>query len=240
MNLNQPIRVLEKTSEGLKSYLAKVYNYMAGGLLLSGVVAYVTTKEPFVSLFYTLSPEVGISYSVWGWIAILSPLILIFMISAQLSKLNVAAAQGLFWLFSALMGVSLSNIFLLYSNESIVQTFLVCAGSFWGLSLYANNTSRDLSGMGRFLIQGLIGLIIVMVVNLFMKSSGLNLLLSVVGIGIFAGLTAYDTQKLKMIYAESDGEDVKEAKAISGALSLYLDFINLFRMLLVFLGDRRD
>ena len=234
------VTAVERVSDGFRAYLTRVYNFMAGGLVVSGLSAYAAAKEPLVSVFYTIQQGGVLTYSVLGWIAILSPLVLIFMIGSQLNKLNLSAAQGLFWLFSALIGVSLSNIFLLYSGESIVRTFLVSAGSFAALSLYGNSTKRDLSALGRFLYQGLIGLILVIVVNLFLKSSGVSFLISVVGVFLFAGLTAYDTQKLKMMYAEADAADVREAKAISGALALYLDFINLFMYLLSFLGNRKN
>lgn len=231
---------IERVSDGFRAYLTKVYNFMAAGLVVSGLSAYAATKEPLLSMLYTSSASGGVTYSVLGWIVLLAPLLMIFMIGSQLNKLNVSAAQGLFWLFSALMGLSMSNVFLLYSGESIVRTFLVSAGSFAALSFYGSSTKRDLSTMGRFLYQGLIGLILVALVNLFMKSSGVSFLISVVGVFLFAGLTAYDTQKLKMMYNESDSVEVREAKAISGALALYLDFINLFMYLLSFLGNRKN
>lgn len=240
INSSNHFAAVERASEGFRAYLTRVYNFMAGGLVVSGLSAYAAAREPLLSVLYTVGQGGMVSYSVLGWIAILSPLVLIFMIGSQLNKLNLSAAQGLFWLFSALMGVSLSNVFLLYSGESIVRTFLVSAGSFAALSLYGNSTKRDLSTWGRFLYQGLIGLILVIVVNLFLKSSGVNFLISVVGVFLFAGLTAYDTQKLKTMYAETDSADVRDAKAISGALALYLDFINLFMYLLSFLGNRKN
>ena len=171
------VTAVERVSDGFRAYLTRVYNFMAGGLVVSGLSAYAAAKEPLVSVFYTIQQGGVLTYSVLGWIAILSPLVLIFMIGSQLNKLNLSAAQGLFWLFSALMGVSLSNIFLLYSGESIVRTFLVSAGSFAALSLYGNSTKRDLSALGRFLYQGLIGLILVIVVNLFLKSYGVSFLI---------------------------------------------------------------
>ncbi|MDR2902727.1 MAG: Bax inhibitor-1/YccA family protein [Lactobacillales bacterium] len=230
---------VEKENEGFRAFLSRVYNYMAGGLALSGIVAYLCSLEPMVTWFYKITPQGTVTYSGLGWVALLSPLLIIFMISSQLRRLNVEKAQMLFWGFAALMGVSLSNIFLLYSGESLFNTFLITAGSFLGLSLYGNSTSRDLSPMGRFMIQGLIGLIIAMIANIFIKSSAVNLAVSILGIIVFAGLTAYDTQKLKVIYQESDSKEERESKAISGALSLYLDFINLFLYLLRFFGNRK-
>lgn len=240
MNLNseKSFGAIEKMSDGLQAYFSKVYNYMAGGLAVSGLVAWLTARDPFIGLFYNITPQ-GASYSLLGWIAILSPLILIFMISSSLNKLNVARAQGLFWLFSGLMGVSLSNIFLLFSGESIFQAFLITAGMFAGVSLYGYTTKKSLASWGTFLLMGLFGVILASLVNLFMQSSALNFGVSVISVFIFVGLTAYDTQTLKNIYSDSDSEEMQSAKAISGALSLYLDFINLFRLMLYFLNDRR-
>jgi len=234
-----PFQAIERMSGGLRAYFGKVYNYMAGGLALSGAMAYATAHTPMIKLFYTIRPEGVATYSLLGWIAILSPLILIFMISNSLARLNTIRAQGLFWLFSALMGVSLSNIFLFYTDVAIFQAFLVTAGMFAGLSLYGYTTGRSLAAWGSFLFMGLIGVILASVVNLFLHSGALNFGLSVLSVLIFVGLTAYDTQKLKYMYNESDGDDVHEAQAISGALSLYLDFINLFRLMLYFLNNRR-
>lgn len=234
----QSFNAVERTSEGMRAYFSKIYNYMAGGLALSGIIAYFVTKEPLVNLFYTINQNT-ITYSVLGWIAIVSPLVLVFMISSAINKLNASKASMLFWLFSALMGVSLSNIFLLYTNGAIFQAFLVTAGSFLALSLYGYTTNRSLSGLGSFLFMGLVGLIIAMVVNMFLKSGMFNFVLSVVGVLIFAGLTAYDTQKLKNVYNSTDDQNVHNVAAISGALALYLDFINLFRLVLYFMNDRR-
>lgn len=237
---NFSTQIIERASDSFSSYLSRVYNYMAGGLAVSGLVAFGVTKEPLLSLFYSINTTGQISYSLLGWISVFAPFILIFMISSQLQKLNIGSAQAMFWLFSAFMGASMGNIFLFYTNESIFQTFLISAASFLGLSIYGNTTSRDLSTWGRFFIQGLIGIIILGLANLYFKSSGINLIISIVGIFIFAGLTAHDTQRLRQIYQESDADDIREAKAISGALSLYLDFINLFLFLLSFFGDRKN
>ena len=237
MGSNQ-FHAIERMSTGLRAYFSKVYNYMAGGLALSGLMAYLTANTSLIKLFYNISPT-GISYSVLGWIAIISPLILIFMISSSLGRLNTARAQGLFWLFSALMGISLSNIFLFYEGAAIFQAFLITAGMFAGMSLYGYTTGRSLASWGSFLIMGLIGVILASIVNIFLKSSALNFGLSVISVFIFVGLTAYDTQKLKYMYDENDINEVQQAKAISGALSLYLDFINLFRLVLYFMNDRR-
>ena len=171
-------------------------------------------------------------------IVMFAPLGMIFFMGSALSKLNIVKAQGMFWIFSILMGLSLSNIFFIYSSGSIVRTFLVSAATFGGMSLYGYTTKRSLYGLGSFLIMGLWGMIIASIVNIFMHSSSLDWMLSFLGVGIFTGLTAYDTQQLRAIYSENDVTDVQEAKAISGALSLYLNFINLFVSLLRLLGNR--
>ena len=237
MGSNQ-FHAIERMSTGLRSYFSKIYNYMAGGLALSGLMAYLTAHTSLIKVFYNITPT-GISYSLLGWIAIISPLVLIFMISSSLNRLNTARAQGFFWLFSALMGVSLSNVFMFYESVAIFQAFLITAGMFAAMSLYGYTTGRSLASWGSFLIMGLIGVILASLVNLFLKSGALNFGLSVISVFIFVGLTAYDTQKLKYMYNESDMNEMQQAKAISGALSLYLDFINLFRLVLYFMNDRR-
>lgn len=235
---NQPFSAIERMSDGLRAYFGRVYNYMAGGLALSGLMAYVTVHTPLIRAFYHVSPQ-SVSYSLLGWVAILSPLVLILMISSSLNRLNTARAQGLFWLFSALMGVSLSNIFFLFSGAEIFQAFLITAGMFAGMSLYGYTTHRSLAGWGSFLMMGLIGVILASIVNLFFQSGSLNFGLSILSVLIFVGLTAYDTQKLKMMYDSNASDEVHQAQAISGALNLYLDFINLFRLVLYFLHNRR-
>ena len=235
----RPFNAIEKMSDGIRAYFGKVYNYMAGGLALSGLVAYVTVHSSLMNLFYRVMPDGSVTYSVLGWVAIFSPLILIFMISSAIGHLRTARAQGLFWLFSALMGVSLSNIFLFYQDVAIFQAFLITAGAFAGLSLYGYTTQRSLAGWGSFLFMVLLGVILAGIVNLFFHSSAVNFAISVMSVLIFVGLTAYDTQKLKMIYNDSYSEDQKKALAISGALALYLDFINLFRLILYFMNNRR-
>ena len=235
----RPFNAIEKMSDGIRAYFGKVYNYMAGGLALSGGVAYLTAHSSMMNLFYQRTAEGGLTYSLLGWVAIFSPLILIFMISSAIGHMRVAKAQGLFWLFSALMGVSLSNIFFFYENVAIVQAFLVTAGAFAGLSIYGFTTQKSLASWGSFLFMGLLGVILASIVNLFLGSSAVNFAVSVLSVVIFVGLTAYDTQKLKAIYESAYSEDQKNALAISGALSLYLDFINLFRLILYFMNDRR-
>ena len=173
------------------------------------------------------------------WVVMLAPLAMVFFLSFRVEKMSVAAAQTTFWVFAALMGLSLSSIFLVFTGESIVRTFFITAASFGALSLWGYTTKRDLTGMGSFLFMGLIGIIIAMIVNIFLQSStALQFAISAIGVLVFAGLTAYDTQKIKEMYYEGDGAAVAGRKAIMGALRLYLDFINLFLFLLQFLGNR--
>jgi uncharacterized protein len=219
---------------GLRSYMLRVYNLMALGLAITGVAAYGTyamaaSNPAFAQLLYT---------SPLRWVIMLAPLGLVFFLSFRIQNMSVSAAQTTFWAYAALMGVSLSSIFIVFTGQSIVQTFFVTAASFGALSLYGYTTKRDLSAMGSFLFMGLIGLIIAMVVNIFLASSALQFAISAIGVLIFAGLTAYDTQQIKEMYYEGDGSDAAGRKAIMGALRLYLDFINMFMFLLQFMGNR--
>ena len=166
----QPFSAVDRMSDGLRAYFARVYNYMAGGLALSGLTAWLAVRDPFFGWFYRITPQ-GITYSLIGWLAILAPLILVFMISSSLGRQNTNRAKGLFWLFSALMGISLSNIFLLYAQASIVQAFIATAGMFAGISLYGYTTGRSLASWGSFLMMGLFGVILASVVNIFVGSS---------------------------------------------------------------------
>jgi FtsH-binding integral membrane protein len=216
--------------EGLRSYMLRVYNYMASALVLTGVVAYAVanTDVLFNAIFGT-----GLA-----WVVILAPLGMVFFLSARVNKMSVTAAQTTFWLFAALMGMSLASIFVIYTQESIARVFFITAGTFAAMSLYGYTTKKDLTGMGSFLMMGLIGIIIASVVNFFLASSALHFAISVIGVLIFVGLTAYDTQRIKNSYYEGDSTAVASKKAIMGALSLYLDFINLFLMMLRLFGNR--
>ncbi|NTE43729.1 Bax inhibitor-1 family protein [Agrobacterium pusense] len=222
--------------EGLRAYMLKVYNLMALALVITGVAAFGTytlaASNPAVQQLLFASPL--------RWVVMLAPLALVFFLSFRIQNMSVSAAQTTFWVYAALMGVSLSSIFLVYTGQSIVQTFFVTAASFGALSLYGYTTKKDLSGMGSFLIMGLFGLIIASIVNIFLASSALQFAISAIGVLIFAGLTAYDTQKIKEMYFDADDVAVAGRKAIMGALTLYLDFINLFTFLLQFLGNRDD
>lgn len=223
---------------GLRSYMQKIYNFMAGGLCLTALSAWVVANTSLLGVFFTVTPE-GATLSGFGWLAFIAPLIMVFAFGWVISRGTLAQVQMLFWTYSAVMGISLTPILLLYTGSSLTRVFLISAGAFGGLSLWGYTTKRDLTGMGAFLRMGLFGLIIALIVNLFIKSSGFDWALSVIGVIIFSGLTAYDTQNLKMMYHPADSAEISGKKALSGALQLYLDFINLFLYLLRFLGDRR-
>lgn len=225
--------------EGLRAYMLKVYNLMALGLAITGIAAFATWQmavadgqlTPFGQLLFA---------SPLRWVVMLSPLAVVFFLSFRINKMSVSAAQATFWGYAALMGLSLSSIFLVFTGQSIVQTFFVTAASFGALSLYGYTTKRSLSAMGSFLIMGLFGLIIASIVNIFLASSALGFAICAIGVLIFAGLTAYDTQKIKEMYYDADDATVMGRKAIMGALTLYLDFINLFTFLLQFMGNRNN
>ena len=223
--------------EGLRSYMLKVYNLMALGLAITGLAAWggfnFAVQDGQLTQFGQL-----LFVSPLKWVVMLAPLGLVFFLSFRINKMSVAAAQTTFWVYAALVGLSLSTIFLVYTQTSIVRTFFITASAFGALSLYGYTTKRDLSGMGSFLIMGVFGIIIASIVNIFLGSSALQFAISVIGVLVFAGLTAYDTQQIKEMYYEGDGALVAGRKAIMGALRLYLDFINLFMFLLQFLGNR--
>jgi FtsH-binding integral membrane protein len=219
---------------GLRSYMLKVYNYMASGVLLTGIVAMV-----FANM---LRADPELVQTVYGsplrWVLALAPFAFIMVMSFGINKLSSAALQGIFWAFSAVMGLSLASILLVYTGESVARTFFITAASFGALSLYGYTTKKDLSGLGTFLVMGVIGLFIAMVVNIFLASSMMQFVISCAGVLIFAGLTAYDTQRIKEnYYLMATGEAVAKG-AIMGAVNLYLDFVNLFVFLLQFLGNR--
>jgi len=225
--------------EGLRAYMIRVYNLMAIGLAITGVAALAAFNFAFADGQLTAFGQ-AIYLSPLRWVVILAPVALVFFMSFRIDKLSVSAAQTTFWVYAALMGLSLSTVFLVYTGESITRTFFITAASFGALSLYGYTTKRDLSGMGSFLIMGLFGLIIASLVNIFLGSSALQFAISVIGVLIFAGLTAYDTQQIKEMYYEGDSTLVAGRKAIMGALRLYLDFINLFMFMLQFLGSNRE
>ena len=242
-------RVDTGIDEGLRAYMLKVYNLMALGLAITGLAALgtmmlATTNDPAAAAATLGNGKMltSLGLALYGsplkWVVMLAPLGMVFFLSARIHTLSVSAAQTMFWVFAGLMGLSMSSIFLVYTSASIVQTFFITAASFGALSLYGYTTKRDMTGWGSFLIMGVFGLIIAMVVNIFLASPALQFAISAIGVLIFAGLTAYDTQKIKEMYFEGDEVLVAGRKAIMGALTLYLDFINLFSFLLSFLGNR--
>ena len=237
---NNPIRTgaatqgAEMIDEGLRAHMLRVYNLMAIGLAITGVAALGTaalaqSNPAFAQLIY-VSPL--------KWVVMLAPLALVFFLSFRIHSMSVSTAQTTFWGYAALLGVSLSSIFLVYTGASITQTFFITATTFGAMSLYGYTTKKDISSWGSFLFMGLIGLIIASIVNIFMASSALSFAISAIGVLVFTGLTAYDTQKIKESYYEGDDSDTAGRKAIIGALELYLDFVNLFLMLLRLLGNR--
>ena len=217
--------------EGLRAYMLKIYNYMGLALGVTGAVAlFVASSETMIQTIYGTPLQ---------WVVMLAPFAFIMVLSFGINRLSTGAAQLVFWAFAAVMGMSLSWIFLAYTGTSIARTFFISASVFGAMSLYGYTTKRSLAGWGSFLFMGLIGIIIAMVVNMFMASTAMQFAISVIGVLIFTALTAYDTQKLKLMYVQGDGTATAEKKAIMGALTLYLDFINLFMFLLMLFGNRR-
>jgi len=215
---------------GLRAHMIQVYNYMAGGVALTGVVAYFTNQ--------LLGPTLHSSRIIM-MVLIFAPLGLVFFLSWRINSLAASTARALFFVYAALLGASLSVIFATYTDASITRVFFISAAAFAGLSLWGYTTQRDLTGMGSFLMMGLIGIIIASLVNIWLKSSGLDWIVSIIGVVVFAGLTAWDTQKIKEMYSAADDDQSSGRKAVMGALALYLDFINLFLMLLRLFGSRR-
>ena len=230
--------------EGLRAYMLKVYNYMTTGLLLTGLVAYFFGKASIVTnelgQIIDVTPVYTLLFgSPLKWVVMLAPLGFVFYLSAKINKMSVSSAQITFWIFSAIMGLSLASIFIVYTQASIARVFFISSGTFAAMSLYGYTTKKDLTKLGGFLFMGLIGIIIASLVNLFFQSSALHFAISVIGVLVFVGLTAYDTQSIKNMYYAGDSESVGGKKALMGALRLYLDFINLFIMLLRLFGQRR-
>jgi len=222
---------------GLRAHMLSVYNYMASAVLLTGIVSLLFAKSDAVLALVDWQSG---RPSMLGWVAMLAPLGVVMWMSFGINRISTGTAQILYWAYAVLVGISLSTIFLLYTEGSIALTFFATAGAFAGLSLFGYTTKRDLSGMGTFLIMGVVGIIVASVVNLFLQSGTFSLAIAAVGVLIFAGLTAYDTQKIKSLYFVVAGNGEAMAKsAVMGALQLYLDFINMFLFLLRFMGDRR-
>jgi FtsH-binding integral membrane protein len=234
---------------GLRAYMIRVYNLMAIGLAVTAIVALgtvmlATTTDPSMAVAELGNGKMltSLGAMLYGsplrWVVMLAPLALVFFMGFRIERISPQAATGMFYAFAGLIGLSMSSIFLVYTSASIVQTFFITATAFGALSLYGYTTKRDLTAMGSFLFIGLIGLILAMVVNIFLQSSALQFAVSGIGVLIFAGLTAYDTQKIKEMYYVGDDGAVASRKAVMGALALYLDFINMFQFLLYFLGNR--
>ena len=216
---------------GLRVHMQRVYGYMAGGLVLTGIIAYAAA----VSGFYQAIADTGLI-----WIVMLAPLGFVLALSFGIQRMSVEAAMLLFWLYAAVMGLSLGSIFLVYTGTSIARVFFITAATYGAMSIYGYTTKSDLSGFGSFLLMGLIGIVIASIVNIFIGSTALQFAISVIGVIVFVGLTAYDTQRIKEMYLESDSAEISDKKAVMGALALYLDFINLFMLLLQLFGQRRQ
>jgi uncharacterized protein len=229
---------------GLRAHMIRVYNYMAGGVALTGVVAWLTYQMAVITdASGKIAGLTPFGHTLFGsplmWLVILAPLGLVFFMSFRIGHLQASTARLLFFIYAGSIGLSLATIFMVYTATSITRVFFISAASFGALSLYGYTTTRSLDAMGSFLIMGVIGLLIAMVVNIFLGSSMLQWMISILGVGIFAGLTAWDTQKIKEFYDPMDDGTIAGRKAVMGALSLYLDFINMFQFLLQLMGDRR-
>lgn len=216
---------------GLRSYMLSVYNYMASAVLLTGIVAMLFANSGFAR-------EILFGPGILKYVLMLAPLGFVMVLSFGINRMATATAQMVFWAFATVMGLSMSSILLVYTGESVATAFFATSAAFAGLSLYGYTTKRDLSGFGTFLIMGVVGLIVASLLNLWLQSGALNLAISAIGVLLFAGLTAYDTQRIKSMYAYVAGTDMMGKTVIMGALSLYLDFINMFQFLLSFLGNR--
>lgn len=229
---------------GLRAHMLRVYNYMASGLALTGIFAIVIAQLSVVTndagqIVALTNLGNTLFGSPFKWVVMLAPLGMVFFLSARLHRMSQSTAQITFWIYAAMMGISLATIFIAFTGASVARVFFITAGTFAGMSLWAYTTKKDLSGWGSFLFMGLIGIIIASIVNIFISSSALQFAVSVIGVLVFVGLTAYDTQNIKNEYAEHLDEESAGKLAISGALRLYLDFINLFIMLMHLFGDRR-
>lgn len=226
--------------QGLRQYMMRVYNFMSGGLCVTALVAYLIANTSLIRLFFNVN-AVGqvMGMSALGWLALFAPFVMVFAFGWVLMKGTAAQVQGVFWGFAAIMGASLAPIILMYTGASVTRIFLITAAMFGGMSIYGYVTKRDLTAVGSFMIMGVWGIIIASIVNLFLKSPGLYYAISFLSVIAFTVLTAYDTQKIRQLYMEQDSSDTMTRKAISGALALYMDFINIFIALLNLFGDRR-
>jgi FtsH-binding integral membrane protein len=227
----EAVQTGEGVDQGLRAYLSQVYMFMALGLLLTGGMSYTVANVPALMNLIFGTPL--------QWVVIFAPLALVFFLSFRINTLKLSTAQGLFWLYSALVGLSLASIFFAYTGESIARVFFITSSMFGAMSFYGYTTAKDLSGLGSFMFMGLVGIIIAGLINMFLQSSAMQFVISLIAVIVFTGLTAYDTQRIKLMYYEGDTADVTGKKALMGALTLYLDFLNLFIAMLRLLGDRR-
>lgn len=227
---------------GLRSYMLRVYNYMGVGLVVTGLVAYFTYANSFIEESGRIIGLTGLGAALYDsplkWVVMLAPLAFVLVLSFGITKLSVPVTQLLFWAFAAVMGLSLSSIFAVYTGGSIAKVFFISAATFGAMSLYGYTTKRDLTQFGSFLIMGLIGIVIASIVNIFLASSALSYAISIVGVLVFVGLTAWDTQNIKQQYAENIDQESQQKMTVFGALSLYLNFVNIFQLLLNFTGER--
>lgn len=240
--MNRAEAVAADIDAGLRAHMLKVYNYMASGLALTGIVAYAVAQMAVESWSPLALTDFGMTIygSPLKWVVMLAPLVFVFGLSMGINRMSYATAQIVFWAYAAMMGLSLSSILLVFTGESVARVFFITAGMFAATSLYGYTTKRDLSRLGSFMFMGLIGIIIASVVNIFVGSTALQFAISVIGVIVFTGLTAWDTQRIKELYTQLDGSEIAGKKALMGALSLYLNFINMFVMLMQLFGTQRD
>ena len=232
--------VTDQIDAGLRAHMLRVYNYMLVGLVLTGLTAWAASVPPLRDVFFQVNEASGrLALTGLGWIAVLAPLAMVFFLSFGINRMSVGAARATFWLYAALVGIGIAPILWVYTGASVAETFFITAATFGAMSLWGYTTKSDLSGMGSFLFMGLIGILIASVVNIFLQSAMMSWVVSILGVIIFTGLTAYDTQYIKEMYSANDDGTVAGRKAIFGALKLYLDFLNLFLFLLRFIGVQR-
>jgi FtsH-binding integral membrane protein len=231
---------------GLRAYMLRVYNWMASGLVLTGIVAYAIANTSLLDVFYpVVQTPAGLRHvpGALAWVSIFAPLAFVLVLQIGVNRLSTRAVQGLYWAFCVAMGASLTNIFLVYTSASIVRVFFITAATFAAMSLYGYTTRADLTKLGSFLIMGLFGIIIASLVNMFIGSAGIQFAISIIGVLVFVGLTAYDTQRIKtdyIAYAYADGTEMAARRSVYDALQLLLNFINLFMLLLQLLGNRNS
>ncbi len=224
---------------GLRNYMLRVYNYMAGGLAITGVTAFLIANTSLVNLFFQMGSR-GLGLTGLGYVGVFAPLAFVLALSFGVQRMSLGMAQAVFWGYAAVMGISIAQILLLFTGESVARVFFITAATFLAMSVWGYTTKRDLTGFGSFLFMGLIGILLASVVNIFVGSSAMQFAISVIGVLVFTGLTAWDTQRIKEMYGQGDTAVIVGKKAVMGALSLYLDFINLFIMLMQLMGNRRN